>query len=321
MECATNHPAAGRLREPVNPLHSSASAVVDRSPASPARRGSGTALCLNSSFLGFFAHAGFLEALTQMGIQPCAVSGASAGALVAGAYAAGIAPAEMIRWFLAGELKRAFWEWGSPWRMAATMLSLPGYTGALRGHRALALLRARLGDRRVEDCTPSLAIAATDLTDPQATLIRSGELASAILASGAFPGMFAMQEREGSHYWDGGLANPLPFDHWLADPAIDTIIVHVVSNPESEPRGDHRRHMGIRDAAGVAHEAICAELLRLKTDLARRSGKRLLFLRTNAPRPRPWNSRKVGPVCVECGAATVTKHRRELEALLAASTT
>lgn len=275
----------------------------------------GIALCLNSSFLGFFAHAGFLDALTQLGIRPAAISGASAGALVAGAYAAGMPPAEMIQWFLTGELRRAFWEWGGALRLLGTILDLPGHTGALRGHRALTLLRARLGGRRIEECQPRLTIAATDLHQPQAALLTSGDLASAILASAAFPGMFAAQRFNGSRYWDGGLANPLPFDHWLTDPAIDTILVHIVSNPESDASPAVRARMGIRDAAGVAHEAIAGELLRLKTDLARRAGKRVLFLRTSAPRPRPWNTRTVGPRCVELGAATVAAHREELAAL------
>lgn len=274
------------------------------------------AVCLNSSFLGFFAHAGFLDALTRLGVRPVAVSGASAGALVAGAYAAGMSPREMIQWFLTGDLRSAFWEWGCLWRMFGTLLDLPGHTGALRGHRALALLRARLGAHRIEDCRPRLALSATDLMQPQSALLTSGDLAAAILASGAFPGMFAAQRFNGSRYWDGGLANPLPFDHWLTDPAIGTIILHVVSNPESDVAPEARARMGIRDAAGVAHEAITAELLRLKTELARRAGKRLLLLRTVAPRPRPWNTRRVGPHCVESGAATVAAHRAELEALV-----
>jgi predicted acylesterase/phospholipase RssA len=274
-----------------------------------------TALCLGSSFLGFFAHAGFLDALTQLGVRPTAISGASAGALVAGAYAAGMPPREMIQWFLTGELRRAFWEWGGALRMLGTLLDLPGHTGALRGHRALELLRDRLGPRRIEECDPRLAIAATDLLQPQATLLTRGDLAAAILASAAFPGMFRAQRFHGSHYWDGGLANPLPFDHWLGDPAIDTIVVHIVTNPESDPAPGIRARMGIRDAAGVAHEAIASELLRLKTDLAQRAGKRVLFLRTIAPRPRPWNTRTVGPQCVALGAATVAAHRDTLAAL------
>lgn len=272
------------------------------------------AVCFNSSFFGFFAHAGFLEALTGLGVRPVAVSGASAGALVAGAYAAGMEPREMTEWFLHGSLRSAFREWGGLWRGFATMMNRPGHTGALRGHRALALLRARLGDRRIEDCRPRLALSATELTRPRAALLTAGPLAEAILASGAFPGMFAAQRINGANYWDGGLTNPVPFDHWLDDPEIDTILVHTVVNPHDYAKPPR---MSIVSAFGTTHEAICDELLRLKTALAQRAGKRLIFLRTEAPRPAPWNTARTGPPCVASGAATVAAHRELLAALVA----
>ena len=42
------------------------------------RRGH-TALCLNSSYFGFYAHAGFLQGLKELQLHPEHVSGASAG--------------------------------------------------------------------------------------------------------------------------------------------------------------------------------------------------------------------------------------------------
>jgi predicted acylesterase/phospholipase RssA len=268
------------------------------------------ALCLNSSFLGFFAHAGFLDALVRLGIRPVAVSGASAGALVAGAYAAGAEPRELVHWLLRGDLRRAFFEWGALPRAFATLLNLRGHTGSIRGHHALALLRERLGDQRIEDCTPPLAIAATDLTRTSAALLREGPLAEAILASGAFPGMFAARQLDGAHYWDGGVANAMPFDHWLDDPQIDTILVHVVENPSAPARS-----LTMFDAVARSHTIIGDELLRLKTDLARRAGKRLVFLLTTAPRPNAWNSRWLGPRCVELGAGTVAENEALLRSL------
>ncbi len=65
-------------------------------------------------------------------------------------------------------------------------------------------------------------------------------------------------------------------------------------------------------AVNLSHQIICDELLRLKTDLARRAGKRLVFLRTLAPRPRLWDPAKVGRSCVEIGAATVEQNRSTL---------
>ena len=58
------------------------------------------------------------------------------------------------------------------------------------------------------------------------------------------------------------------------------------------------------DAVNLSHQIICDELLRLKTDLARRAGKQVLLLRTLAPRPKLWNPARIGARCVEMGAAT-----------------
>jgi predicted acylesterase/phospholipase RssA len=261
-------------------------------------------LCLNSSFLGFFAHAGFLRGLLRIGIRPVAVSGASAGALVAALFAAGIEPEEMLELFASPALRTVFREPTAPLRGLATILNLPGHTGAIRGDGAAALLRAKLGDRRIEECrAPRLAISVTDLTRARSEAVTAGPLVEMILASGAFPGVFAARQVEDCWYWDGGLANPLPFDPWLDDPEIDTIL----RSGAASQRMSH--------AVNLSHQIICDELLRLKTELARRAGKRLILLRTMAPRPRLWNPGKIGMSCIDIGNRTIEDHRATLEAL------
>jgi NTE family protein len=268
------------------------------------------ALCLNSSFLGYFAHAGFLRELLATGVRPVAVSGASAGALVAGLLAAGKSPEEMLRLFLSPELQSVFREPGAPWRGLATILNLPGHTGALHGRGALALLKKHLGERRIEDCLdPRLTLSVTNLGQARCETVTRGPLAEYILASGAFPGFFAAQAVEESWYWDGGVANALPFDHWVTDPGIDTILVHVVANPGELAVREIGRPRKMSMAVNLSHQIICDELLRLKTDLVRHSGKRLVLLRTTAPRPNLWNPARIGAACVAEGAATVAEHR------------
>jgi len=271
------------------------------------------ALCLNSSFLGYFTHAGFLRALLGLGVRPVAVSGASAGALVAGLFAAGLEPEEMLRLFVSPDLRKIFREPGALLRGPATMLNLPGHTGALQGKRALELMKARLGERRIEECqTPRLAISVTNLTAARSEIATSGPVAGMILASGAFPGMFAACEVEEQWFWDGGLANPLPFDHWIDDPEIDTILLHVVANPQELSVRTGARPRRMSHAVNLSHQIICDELLRLKSDLARRAGKQLLLLRTLAPRPSLWNPATIGAGCVELGAETVEQNRSTL---------
>jgi predicted acylesterase/phospholipase RssA len=274
------------------------------------------ALCLNSSFLGYFAHAGFLRALLAMGVRPVAVSGASAGALVAGFFAAGFEPDAMLQLFGSPELQKVFREPGAPLRGFATILNLPGHTGALRGERAATLLRAKLGNRRIEECkAPRLALAVTNLSDGRSEAVTSGPLADLILASGAFPGVFATRPVEERWFWDGGVANAVPFDHWIDDSDIDTILVHIVANPEEVAVRNGGRPRRMSHAVNLSHQIICEELLRLKTELAKRAGKRVVFLRTLAPRPRLWNPAKVGTGCVEIAAATVEQNRSMLAQL------
>src|SRR5262245_21144563 len=66
-------------------------------------------LALSSGFFGFYAHTGFVAVLEREGLPPDRVTGSSAGALVAGLWAAGLdAPA------IEAELRRLrradFWD-------------------------------------------------------------------------------------------------------------------------------------------------------------------------------------------------------------------
>lgn len=274
-------------------------------------------LCLNSSFLGYFAHGGFLQALTALGIRPASVSGASAGALVAGCFAAGLSPDEMLRLFLSPELREVFREPGAPLRGLATILNLPGHTGALLGGRALTLLRKHLGDRRIEDCTdPRLSISVTNLAQARTELVKKGWISEYILGSGAFPGFFAARPIDNDWFWDGGVANPMPFDHWIADPEIDAILIHVVANPGVLAVRETLRPHRMSTAANLSHQIICDELLRLKLELARQAGKPVLMLRTVSPRPTLWNPAKIGASCVELGSATVRENQAALTELV-----
>src|SRR5271155_5252149 len=102
----------------------------------------GVAVSFNSSFMGFYAHAGFLDGLVQLGIQPVAVSGASGGSFVAGLYAAGMSPAEIIALSLSRQLRKALLrEWPKLWRIFGTVFNRPGCLGVLTAERAVAILR------------------------------------------------------------------------------------------------------------------------------------------------------------------------------------
>jgi NTE family protein len=86
---------------------SAESSRMSRTPAdSPTRR---TAIVLSAGYFGFFAHAGFMRAVEELGIDYCAISGSSAGAIVAALHASGV-PAQEIIDLLLSVKRRDFWD-------------------------------------------------------------------------------------------------------------------------------------------------------------------------------------------------------------------
>lgn len=250
---------------------------------------------MNSSFFGFYAHAGFLAALGDLGIFPTHVSGASAGALVAGLYAAGHEPAEIVALIQKDELKEAFREWSALLRVPALISLRPGATGALSGRRALELIQRYVGDIRIEHLSVEYAASVANLTTLRSELRQSGPLADVILASCAVPGMFRFREIDGHSLWDGGVADPAPFEHWLEDKRIGVILLHQVL-AQSERVHKHNLVTGLN----AAHEIITDEIMRLKIELARARNKRLIIIQTKAPKLGPtmlkqgWRNIRIG---------------------------
>jgi NTE family protein len=148
-------------------------------------------LTLSSGFFGFYAHTGMLYALIEAGFVPARASGSSAGALVAGAWAAGVEPAE-----LDARLRRLarseFWD--------------PGWgPGLLRGALFRALLEELLPVRTFAECRVPLRLSVFDLNALCTRSIDSGELAPAIAASCTVPLMFQPVRADGRWLIDGGM--------------------------------------------------------------------------------------------------------------------
>jgi NTE family protein len=152
-------------------------------------------LSLSAGFFGFYAHTGVLLALEERGHVPARLTGSSAGALVAAAYAAGRTPAELAEEL--ARLERAhFWD------------PFPG-PGLLRGRKFHRKLEEVFPARRLEEVERPLAISVYDLLGRR-TIVHSetGCLHSAVRASCAVPGLFWPVRVEGRWSWDGGLKDP-----------------------------------------------------------------------------------------------------------------
>lgn len=256
-------------------------------------------VAFSSGFFGFFAHAGFLEAVRACGLQPLAFSGASSGAIVAAMAASGMT-GSAIQEMLFRLRKRDFWD-PDPWH---TVLSFAcrlfrGYTGYLRGE-GFARLLTGLPVRTFEACKYPLAISATDLTHKKEAVFTEGDLIPAIQASGSVPVLFKPTRIYGVLYLDGGVTAKAPVEALSDLRELDIILVHfIASDNVDEPRHAflnkrftpwHMQHLAVNIARQKSYEKEVA--------LVRSRGVDVIEVRTDAPSMGPDRLEK-GPEAYE----------------------
>ena len=147
-----------------------------------------------------FAHIHIIEVLDEMGIRPVAISGASIGAIMGSAMAAGMTGKAMREFVLEMVSNRAqllsrFWA-ARPAGLGDMM------NGGLRlgQFNIERVLRAFLPDTipaTFEELQIPMSIVATDYYGHRETFFQDGDLTSAIGASAALPAVF----RAGSPRW------------------------------------------------------------------------------------------------------------------------
>ena len=177
------------------------------------------------------AHLGALEVLEEMRIPVDCIAGTSMGALVGGAYAAGVSPGEIKalvektdwigifddsagRQALDLRQKAIDDRFFSGLEFGVSRNGLKFREGAVSGEKLKLffneLVRSDLGERPIEELPLPLAIIATDIGTGERVAIRSGNLTSAMRASMSVPGLIAPVVRDGRKLVDGGLTDNLP---------------------------------------------------------------------------------------------------------------
>jgi NTE family protein len=171
-----------------------------------------------------FAHVGVLRALHELSVQPDLVVGASIGALIGSAYAAGL-PVERIA-ALAFEFD--FWP----------MLRWSPFGGArLDGRRIASMLDDALGVSRFERLPLPFAAVGTDVASGRPVAFNRGLIGPAVQASCAIPGWFAPVFIGGRQVVDGDLSSPLPVQVARALGARRVLAVDVAVHMD-KPRPD-----------------------------------------------------------------------------------
>ncbi len=256
------------------------------------------AVSLGSSFLGVYAHAGFLAGLEEAGIAPHRIAGASAGALAGAFFGIGLRGEELKRTALDPALRWSFADPGMFWRLPGVLSSLWS-SGLFSGVRAVRHLRGILGERNLS--TLPLDIAVTDAKSHHPIIMREGPLAELVMASCAVPALFTIQNVGAGRYLDGGIANETPFEHWLDDPEIGTILIHRIRHEKGS--GPTVNWETVSTSISIAHDTACSELHRHRLELARLKGKRVIEVETLTPFPGLF-SQKRAPLCHERGYQT-----------------
>jgi NTE family protein len=195
------------------------------------------ALALGSGGARGLAHIAVIEALDELGVKPVAIAGASIGALIGAAYAAGMNGKELRHHVLTlahrpGEIRRRLMN-----ARAGTLAHfLSGAFGQATQMDAEKFCAQFLPEQVPADFAAlqiPLTVVATDLHRRQEAPLSSGPLHPAVAASIAIPGVFRPVVIDGRVLIDGGTTNPLPFDQ-LTGRADVVVAVDVFGVPAAE---------------------------------------------------------------------------------------
>jgi NTE family protein len=213
------------------------------------------------------AHVLALEALDEMGISPVAIAGTSMGAIIGGAYAAGIEGRSIRAHILQvlrnrsdvmSKLLRA-----RVGRFADLVLQGRGNPVLLDPEICLDLFWPAGMPSRFEDLHIKTMVVATNYLNREEAVYHSGPLRPAVAGSMAIPGLFRPVVFGNDVLIDGGAVNPLPYD-LLFDLADIVVAVDVTFGGRS-PKGRAPSPFGsMFGAAQIMQGAITAQKIKLR---------------------------------------------------------
>jgi len=211
------------------------------------------------------AHVIALEALDEMGIRPVAIAGTSMGAVIGAAYGAGLEArairAHVLRVLrnrsdVMGKLLRA-----RVGRFADLVLRGRGNPVLLDPEIFLELFWPSKMPEMFEDLATKTFVVATNYSDRNEIVFRSGPLGPAVAGSMAIPGLFRPVESGARVLIDGGAVNPLPYDLLFNDADV-VIAIDVTFGGRSRSRRVPSPLESMFGAAQIMQGAITAEKIK-----------------------------------------------------------
>jgi NTE family protein len=181
-------------------------------------------LALSSGASKGLSHIGVIQVLEENGIEIDCVAGSSMGAYVGCVWAHGHNGSGCEK--IARELET---RWGV---LHLAHPSFPPRRGFLRTGRVINRLRRSIGEADFSEMAIPLRVVATHMDTLERAVFSNGDVARAVEASIAIPGICVPVTIDGETYIDGGVADPLPVDV-LREMGIERVIaVNTIPTPE-----------------------------------------------------------------------------------------
>ena len=145
------------------------------------------------------AHIGVIRALEEHNVYPTHIAGSSVGAIVGSLYAYGYKWNEILNFFNEVQL----------FSLTKYALNKPGIIDAEKFYDDF---KVYLKEDDFSVLKKKLFITATNILNGKLKIFDKGELIRPVLASAAFPGLFAPVKIKNAYYIDGGALNNFPLE-------------------------------------------------------------------------------------------------------------
>lgn len=263
------------------------------------------ALALGGGGARGICHINIVEALDELGIRPTAIAGSSIGSIIGAGMAAGMSGRDIREYTLElmgkkGSVANRLWSLGpASMRHAAFGFRL----GQFNLELVLDALLPSALPKRFEDLGIPLKVTATDYYAQSEVIVENGDLRQALAASSAIPALFMPIRMNDRIMIDGGIFNPVPYDHLLDDADI-VIAVDVVGGPEGDGTTMPSRFESLFGASQLMMQSVISLKLRMRPPH--------IFLRPPVNRFKVLDFRKAHEVLAE-SEVTKDELKRQIE--------
>lgn len=194
------------------------------------------------------AHIPMLEVFDELGLKPTIIAGCSIGALIGAGYASGMSAAEIrarAEMLLKNRFQAMRYVFGSKRTKLRDILALKSLASLqIKGEKLVGLAFPDNLPENIEDMHIPFKVVTTDVDAREEHVISSGRLVTAVAASLAIPGVILGPRIDGRVHVDGGVTNPVPFNHVRGH--CDIIVAIDVTG---RPRPPVRMHHSNRELA------------------------------------------------------------------------